>query len=348
MRPVRSEPAGWLHRIWESEDPAARAARRCLAPAAVAFGAVVAVRNGLYDTGVLRVHVPAIPVVSVGNLSVGGTGKTPVAAWLASQLRARGAHPAVVLRGYGGDEPLVYGRLTPEIPVFAGGDRVAGVAAARAEGADVVVLDDAFQHRRIARAADIVLVSADRWTRRRRHLPTGPWREPITALRRATLVMVTRKACTADAAASVGAQLARVAPRVPIVFAHLAPATLDRADGTGVSDELRAGEPVLAISGIGDTAAWLAQLDAAGVVARPRSFADHRAYTAGDARRLAADLRDGERAVCTLKDAVKLGPLWPRAAPPLWYVSQRLVIERGGAALDTVLESLLAARAHPA
>ena len=95
--------------------------------------------------------------MSVGNLTVGGTGKTPIAAWIAAGLLARDAHPAIVLRGYGGDETLVHKRLNPTIPVITNADRVAGVIEAQRQGADVAVLDDAFQHRRVQRLGPVLI-----------------------------------------------------------------------------------------------------------------------------------------------------------------------------------------------
>src|SRR5687768_17614484 len=170
-----------VDRVWFGSGPGSTVARAALYPAELAYALVVNARGALYDRGVLTSRRPALPVLSIGNLTVGGTGKTPIAAWAAAQLLLGGGHPAIVLRGYGGDEPLVHARLNPEVPVVATPHRVAGVLATRERGADVVVLDDAFQHRRIRRHADWVLVSADRWTHRRPHLlPAGPWREPLS------------------------------------------------------------------------------------------------------------------------------------------------------------------------
>src|SRR5437764_1070790 len=101
-----------------------------------------------------RSHPPAVPVLGLGNLSVGGTGKTPIAAWAAAELRHLGAHPAMLLRGYGNDEPLVHGELNHRVPVVVNADRVIGVEQAVAAGADCVILDDGFQHRRLARQVD--------------------------------------------------------------------------------------------------------------------------------------------------------------------------------------------------
>src|SRR5262245_13262679 len=186
--------------MWQSEAPWATVTRALLAPASVLYGGVTGIRNSLYDRGTFASVTSSIPVVSIGNLAVGGAGKTPLSAWVASELASRGAHPAIVMRGYGDDEPRVHALLNPDVPVVVNADRVAAVQVAAARGADVAVLDDAFQHRRIARIEDIVLVSADGWTGSVRLLPSGPWRESPRALKRASFVIVTRKAASSDKA----------------------------------------------------------------------------------------------------------------------------------------------------
>ena len=167
--------------------------RGLLLPQAALYRSAVALRNGLYDNGILRVEQPSLPVLSVGNLTAGGSGKTPFAAWLAARLLAAGAKPAVVLRGYGGDEELVHRELNPGVVVVTGAERVLGVSRALGLGCDVVVLDDGFQHRRLGRLADLVLLSSERWQEPQRLLPAGPWREPLRALERAALLVVSRR-----------------------------------------------------------------------------------------------------------------------------------------------------------
>jgi tetraacyldisaccharide 4'-kinase len=303
-------------------------------------------RNALYDTGILRVARPPIPLVSIGNLTVGGTGKTPVSAWIASSLAARGRRPAVILRGYGGDESRVHTVLNPHVPVFTGADRVSSVAAAAAAGANVGVLDDAFQHRRIGRDEDVVLVSADRWSRRHRLLPAGPWREPLSALGRASMVIVTRKASDRAAAESLSRHLAPLTRRNEAAVVQLSLDVLHTL-GTSRSEPLRAleGARVMLVSGIGDPGSLHEQLRAvAGEIDR-REFPDHHVYTNADTERLARDASVVDYVVCTLKDAVKLGPLWPREAKPLWYVSQRCEVESGDAVVSAMLDRLIAAPA---
>lgn len=331
--------------LWNSRAPWAAVARSVLAPASLAYKGVASVRNALYDHGTFSITQSAVPVISIGNLAVGGTGKTPVAAWMASELAARGARPAIVMRGYGGDEPHVHALMNPGIPVIVNADRVAGVGDAAAAGCDVAILDDAFQHRRVARLEDVVLVSADRWREPVRLLPSGPWREAPSALSRATMVMVTRKAV---GSADAHALMQRLAPLAGTGRGAVAVLELDALHDavTGAVRPLSdmRGTTVLVAAGIGDPEALAAQLRLAGARAEMRSFPDHHVYDSSDIARLARDAGAVDHMLCTLKDAVKLGPRWPREAPPLWYVSLRCRIEAGGAEVSALLDRVNAAR----
>ncbi len=299
-------------------------------------------RGLMYDSGLFHAENFSVAVVSVGNLSVGGTGKTPVAAWIARTLTERGIKPGIVLRGYGGDETLVHQRLNAHVPVIVASDRPRGIREAIAQGADVVILDDAFQHRRAARDADVLLVDADSWSGTPRLLPAGPWREPLGSARRATLVIITRK--TADKATVEAARraVAAAAPRVPIAIVHLAPGEL-RSTATGQTLPLHAvrGADLTAIAAVAQPESFFRQLTELGAVVRPHSFADHHAFTRSEARRLAAQASSSDFVVCTLKDAVKLESMWPAEAGSLWYVSQRLKIEDGQTNIDRMLDNLL-------
>jgi tetraacyldisaccharide 4'-kinase len=336
-----------LERLWFDDSLVGRLARAALTPPAMVYGAVIRVRGALYDRGVLRSHASPLPVLSLGNLSVGGTGKTPMAAWAAARLRDAGARPAILLRGYGGDETLVHARLNPGVTVIANADRVAGVAAARAAGADCVILDDGFQHRRLRRTADWVLVAAEQRAHTHRLLPAGPLREPMTALSRAHLVIVTRKSASPEQADAVARELHARAPDAAVAICHLAPAGLVNAiDGSEHPLELLRGARVLAVAAIGAPDAFFAQVRETGVgELRTVSMRDHHEFTVADVNRLANDARGMVGVVCTLKDAVKLAALWSVSAPPLWYVSQRAEIERGAQLLDASLATILSARA---
>lgn len=247
------------------------------------------------------------------------------------------------MRGYGADETLLHERLVPGVRVIADPDRARGIRAAAAAGADVVVLDDAFQHRRAARDLDIVLVSVDRWRDRLATLPGGPLREPLSALRRASLVMLTCKGADAQAVAAVRDQVARVAPGVPIAAVSFTLGDLHPAAGDGAAMPLAAlaGESVLAIAGIADPASFFAQLERAGAVVTRTRFADHHAYDAGDVTRLVALARGHKHVVTTGKDAVKLASLWPANGPRLWYVSQAVTMQDGESFIDAALRRAL-------
>lgn len=334
----------FVERVWYGGDSLASTLRTVLTPAERVFGAVVGARDILYDAGWLPAAETAIPAVSVGNLTVGGTGKTPIAAWIAGELVKRGVRPAVVLRGYGADEPLVHEMLNPGVPVVVNPDRAAAITTAARAGAQIAVLDDAFQHRRIQRMADLVLVSADRWSGEARLLPAGPWREPLEAVRRATLVIVTRKAASEATVESVHAAIAAVAHAVPRVSVRLALGDLVRT-GISTSREVQplrtiAGRAVRAVLSIADPQAFVRQLEEQGATVSASIFPDHHAFTASETEGLASGFRPDDIVVCTLKDAVKLAPLWPRVAPPLWYVSQQVMVERGVGGLERVVDDL--------
>ena len=332
--------------IWFGTGPGARLARSLLLPFEQVYAGIIALRGAAYDRGVLTSHDPVLPVLSIGNLSVGGTGKTPIAAWVAGELLAAGATPAIVLRGYGDDEPLVHRTLQPDVHVVVAPDRVAGVNDARSRGADVVVLDDGFQHRRIRRHADWVLISADRWTGERIHvIPAGPWRERLAALQRASLVVVTRKAAGRGAATEVADAVRRHAPAIPAASVHLAPDAL-RSLGDGVHRELASlrGARVRLVAAVGDPSALRAQIEAQGAIVDGHFFPDHHAFTDAEVARLASGVAADTVVLCTLKDAVKIAPRWPRAGPALWYVSQRVIVEDGADHLSRSIRSVLNAR----
>ena len=325
-------------------------ARTILRPLGAAYLGVANIRNRLFDSGRLRVTKARIPVVSIGNLTAGGTGKTPISAWIANALRERDASPAIVMRGYGGDEARVHAELTPGTPVITAKSRVDGVNQARVEfGCDVAVLDDAFQHRWIHRDIDVVLLGAEETLRPRRGLPAGPWRESLGALRRASLVVVTRKTA-GDAQIDSVLNLVRKSAQVPTAVVSLVPGDLVKPGNEHtVGDErlpigATAGENVLVIAAIGNARAFVEQVARFAGTVQHALYPDHHPYSARDVQSLVRQAGRVDRVVCTLKDLVKLRPLWPQSAAPLWYVSQEVIIERGAVEINRQLTALLSAR----
>ena len=331
-----------IERIWTGDSLADHAARAVLLPFEAIFRGVVAARGAMYDRGILAVEKASIPAISVGNLTVGGTGKTPVAAWIASRLSAAGKDPAIVLRGYGGDESIVHKTLNPDVPVFVAADRAQGISMAARSGAQSVVLDDAFQHRRAARDVDIVLISADDWTSSHRLLPAGPYREPLSALRRAAVVMITRKTASNARVEEIEREVRRIAPGSIVSTITLELEELISWSDSDRRFDLRVldGKSVLAIAGVGNPDAFFDQLEQTGASVTRRRFSDHHAYGPADIGLLTDAASGHDYVLCTLKDAVKLGPQWPADAMPLWYVSLSVIVESGGAAIDEIISRL--------
>lgn len=302
-----------------ARGPAAAAARCGLALLALPYGAAVALRNAAYDRGMLRRHAAGVPVVCVGNLTLGGTGKTPLVAWVVNVLRRRGVEPAIVSRGYGAargttsDEAADLALVLGGVDHVADRDRVAAARRAVGQGATAVVLDDGFQHRRLARDLDIVAVDATDPYGVGHLFPRGMLREPLAAIGRAGAVVITRAAAV-DAAArrEIRRRLERACPgRAPAVWAEAdhAPVRLRTWDGTEFPLAALAGARVTACAGIGNPQAFRHTLAGLGAeVAHFRAFADHHAYAAADLDLLAADARKAGAAfvATTVKDLVKL------------------------------------------
>lgn len=301
----------------------------------LAFRGVVALRNRAYSTGLLRSVPPPAPAICVGNLTVGGSGKTPVVRWLVGRLLERDRTPGILHGGYGPDEPALHRQWFPELPVVSDPDRVRGATAAVQAGADVLVLDDGFQHRRLARDLDLVLVAAERWPSRPRMLPRGPFREPLRALERADLVLVTRRTADRDDAAELARRLQRRWDR-PTAVAHLGPGPWLAPDGS--ERDRGPGGACIAVAGIARPGAFFRQVAEAGVPLKDVVvFRDHHSYTEQDAHRIHAQA-GGRPVVTTAKDAVKLAPLMEGST--LWILDQVVRFEAGRDALEERLREV--------
>lgn len=323
-------------------------------PAAL-WRAASALRNSAYDRGLLPAARVDAPVVSVGNLTVGGTGKTPMVAWIVRELGRRGLRAGILSRGYGArdaagrsDEARLLARLCPDAPHELDPDRVRGARRLVDRGVDAVVLDDGFQHRRLARDLDLVLVDACRpfglaaprggGAPVRALLPRGLLREPPAGLARAHALVLTRVDRAAPAAVSaLAAELGALAPGLPVIETAHRPRRLVDAAGTDLGLESLAGRSVDLLSGIGNPAAFEAQVEALGARVRShRRFPDHHPYCAADLAGL------GERwVVTTAKDAVKL----PDVDAPVVVLEVELEVLRGGPVLEALLDALPPGRA---
>jgi len=315
----------------------ARAARAALLPASLIYRLAMQARARAYGAGWFRVRAPRLPVVSVGNLSVGGSGKTPLTSWIAAFYRDRGWHPGIVLRDYGGDEARLHRRLLPGVPVVVAADRWQGVNRLAAAGVQVAVLDDAYQRLDLARHLDILVVSAESMEGVAWSLPAGPWREAWSAAGRADLVLVTRRQVPGERAAALAQRMQRETT-VPIVQAAFRlPGFRGLRTGRSWPAWAIRGRSVLVGAGVADPVSLARQCTALGARVRRLPFPDHHRFVAGDVERM-LHLGEGlDYVVVTEKDAVKLEGLWPEEAPEPLVADMAVAWEAGRAALEAEL-----------
>jgi tetraacyldisaccharide 4'-kinase len=336
---------GDTHRVmrwlWTSRRPDARLARLALLPVSGLWRLAMDSRLLAYRKGWMAVHDLPLPSVAVGNLTVGGSGKTPIATWIARHYVERGLKPGILLRGYGNDETLVHQHAVPEAVVVADPDRAAGAERALANGAQVLVLDDAYQRLDVHRDLNILVMSAETTRAVRWPLPAGPWREGWSALERADAVIVTRKRATAEAAAELAAELSgRITG--PVAVAHLGLGTLEGlVSGTRRPADTLAGKRVVAASGIADPDAFVAQTKATGAAVQVATRRDHHDYRPEDVAWLAHAARRADHVVITQKDAVKLRDRWPAAAPEPLVALLDLHWEDGGDRIVAALNAVV-------
>ena len=304
-------------RVWSGRGPWAALARGALLVPAAGYRCGVALRNAAYDLGMLPARALPVPSLGVGNLTVGGTGKSPLCRWLAGELLRRGCRVGILLRGYGGDEAEEYRESVPRAVVVADPDRWRGAAEAVRRGAEVLVLDDCLQRRDVRPDVLLAVVAGESLGGPRWPLPAGPWREGLGALGRADALVVTRKVARADAAEALARTLA---PRtrggeglvVELLPAHLVPLS----GGSPMDPGALRGRTVVALCGIGAPEAFAAQLVASGPArVGLMAFGDHHAYSRADVDAARAAAGADGIVVTTGKDAVKLRRLWPAGAP---------------------------------
>ena len=299
---------GGLRRSWDGQSgPLGRLMIGLFLPAEALYRGAVFLRNRCYDLGILPESESGIPIISVGNLAVGGTGKTPVASWLLTRLTTMGHRPALVTRGYGSDEVLFYGVRNPGVPVVVQKSKIQGVAKAAREGATVAVLDDGFQHRAARRDVDIVLLAAEQGGEGP-FLPRGRFREPLSALSRADAIVITRKVVTRNEACAVGRRALRGAPDAALGQIHLAGDVWTELEGDPPA-EAHGGPPggdLLAVCSIAEPEGFheMVRSKASGVV-ECMAFPDHHPFSDREVRRI-VERAGGRPVVMTEKDAVKL------------------------------------------
>lgn len=297
-------------------------------PFAVAYEGVVRARAFLYRRGLLRAKRLEGTVISVGNVTFGGTGKTPMVLWLAERLASEGHRPAILTRGYRGDGQsdarglptsdevaLLRERLGAHVQLGVGKDRYATGLTLERHGAKWFILDDGFQHLQLGRDADVVLIDATDPFGGGRLLPSGRLREPKAALARADIVVITRS----EHAPAVESVVRRFT-RAPIFYARTQLEAVLRVPALQVP--LPDGELTrvnfFAFCGIGNSSAFFGDLLRWGVhVKGQRAFRDHHRYAAADTKGLERDalVAGAEAMICTEKDVFNLRDALPQRVP---------------------------------
>ena len=343
LRLIRRQTGGfWSH-----------LARTGLRLASAAYRSGVGIRNAGFDRGWKQIHHASVPVVSVGNLTLGGTGKTPMVEWVARWYRRQGVRVAILSRGYGqteglNDEGRVLEENLPDVPHLQDRDRVglAGIATDELES-ELIVLDDGFQHRRLGRDLDVVLLDALEPFGLGHLFPRGLLREPIRSLRRADVVVLSRAdLVTAADRAAIRTRAERWAGGLCWLEARHAALDLIDCDGNASPIDQIAGRSVAAFCGIGNPEGFRRTLlPLCRGLLDLRVFPDHHAYTAedvGSLERWAGEL-GANLVLTTQKDLVKLraGLLGPA---PLRALRIGLEITAGRDIMDDVLARLLPAR----
>jgi tetraacyldisaccharide 4'-kinase len=313
--------------ILRLEEKSPQAWRTILFPAALAYGGVVRLRAALYSAGIFRKRRLGGTVISVGNLTVGGTGKTPMVLWLADRLCAEGKQPAILTRGYRGgaqadatgipqaDEvALLRERLSGRAQLGVGKDRYSTGKVLERHGAEWFILDDGFQHLALERDADIVLIDAADPFGGGRLLPAGRMREPRTALARSDIIVITRT----EHAPGLEAMVRRFTTS-PVFYAQAELAAVLRAPALQLALPLdRTNVKFFAFCGIGNPAAFFYDLRRwAFPVVGERHFPDHHRYSAQDVSVLDREAASvgAEALVCTEKDVFNLREALPTSLP---------------------------------
>lgn len=300
----------------------------------VAYRAAADARNLLYDSGLLAARRAPLPVVSIGGLTAGGSGKTPITADIAARLSAAGVVTAILTHGFP-DEIEVHRRLSPRSRVYGGRDRHALARRAASEGAQLALLDSGFQHRRLYRDLDVLVLDPASLVAPMRYLPAGPFREGADALTRADLLILVRRSDSATEAAcgqpAAGTELEDRFPRLrgltdlpPAIWAHIRSGPLRSV--TEAAREVAEPAPSMAVAGIMWPDVFFRHVrEALPGPIETLTLPDHARIGRKVRSALAGRAADGG-IVCTLKDAGKLARALGEEAP-IWYVSEEVVWE---------------------
>ena len=349
-----------------SGDWVANTLRFLLNVLAVFYEIGIALRNWLYDKRLAKSYAvtsaglkttdrtqATVPVLSIGNITVGGTGKTPLVIWLVRYL-AKQCRPAILTRGYKSkqgisDEASLLARAYPRIPVIINPDRIKGANEAVAQGANVLVMDDGFQHRRLARDLDIIAIDATCPFGYGRLLPAGLLREPLRSLKRADAVIITR----ADQAEKnrlneIERTVKAIKPSLVVATAIHKPVSLVDNHGAELQLTYIKNKKVFTFCGIGNPDAFLSTLKSLGAtVAGSAFYEDHYHYSKADIEQLAANTKatNADLALTTEKDFSKIDPAWPKnLSVDFSYLAVEIELRSGAERITQLINNAIAGK----
>lgn len=326
--------------LWTSRRADARVARLALLPASGLWRAAMAARRRAYSRGWLPTEFLALPAIGIGNLTVGGSGRTAVTVWVARHLAARGVKAGLLVHASQGLAEALAAAL-PDTLVLNGTDFGKAARDAAAAGVTLLIVDDAFRRPGVARDFDIAVVSAETTRAVPWALPAGPWREGREqGLSRADAVVITRRRATPDAAAGLAAELAGVVPG-PVAVAQLGLRQLrGLVSGTIYPATLLRGKRVVAATGLADPDAFVAHVKAAGGAVQVATWKDQAELRDEDVAWLAHAARRADHVVITERDAVRLRNRWAANVPEPLVAVLELTWETNGSALTEALDTL--------
>jgi tetraacyldisaccharide 4'-kinase len=348
--------------------------RFVLRAASLGYSAGVRLRNFFYDKGWLKTHRVNAVVLSIGNITAGGTGKTPLVIWLCNLLKEKEIHHAILTRGYKTsrapprmrpvsnegdtqtairntltDEPAILAQSCPEAKIAMNPDRVAGaMEMVNMFSGEALIMDDGFQHRRLARDLDIVTIDATVPFGYGRLLPAGLLREPVTALKRADAAVITRcDQVTQEELAGIKERLQQFNPNMAMAEARHAP-ILAKTQDTQIELEQLKGKRIFAFCGIGNPTAFLTTIESlGGVFAGSAIYNDHRHYSRQGVAEICDQAKQSgaELILTTEKDYSKIAALQMRAEDvPLAYLVVRIRFTDGQDQLTALIESTIAGK----
>jgi tetraacyldisaccharide 4'-kinase len=328
-------------------------ARLMFCPPSLVYCCAIQIRNKFYDAGIFKTPSVSVPVISVGNITTGGTGKTPLVAWLAKYISSK-KNCAILTRGYKAtresvDEPALLAQSAGNTPVFINPNRIAGAADAIRNGAEVLILDDAFQHRRLARDLDIVTIDATCPFGYGKVLPAGLLREPLSSLKRADAVIITRAdQVEKNRIEEIQKTIKAINPTLVIATAFHKPLCIRDSHGVESPPAQLKDKKVFTFCGIGNPDAFSTTVKSLGAVIKGSMiFDDHYHYSKADIDRIVANAgaSNADLVLTTEKDFSKIEATWlTETAVKFAYMAVEIELLAGAERITELIDKTIAGK----